>query len=70
MLVSLVSDRQWIKQLQCLHVTYTIFSDFCLFMGKNFSAGEMVMKKLLLMGEGFILLTRGYGFMGGCTTDF
>ena len=20
-----------------------------------------------LMGEGFILLTRGYGFMGGCT---
>ena len=21
-----------------------------------------------LMGEGFILLTRGYGFMGGCTT--
>ena len=22
----------------------------------------------MLMGEGFILLTRGYGFMGGCTT--
>ena len=22
------------------------------------------------MGEGFILLTRGYGFMGGCTTPF
>ena len=23
---------------------------------------------LILMGEGFILLTRGYGFMGVCTT--
>ena len=27
-------------------------------------------KKDLLMGEGFILLTRGYGFMGGVPPPF
>ena len=26
--------------------------------------------QIVLMGEGFILLTGGYGFMGGCTTPF
>ena len=25
------------------------------------------MEKITLLGEGFILLTRGYGFIGGCT---
>ena len=28
----------------------------------------LLANKISLMGEGFILLTRDYGFMGGCTT--
>ena len=31
---------------------------------------NFISKKLILMGEGFILLTRGYGFMGGVPPPF
>ena len=43
---------------------FDIVNYFCSWMRGTFKAC------VCLMGEGFILLTRGYGFMGGCTPPF